>query len=558
MVSSEAMSSRLPLFLATNDMDNKAVLYARVSSREQEDSGYSLPAQLDLLKSYCQTNNLVITKAFSVAESASGRSTRKTFDEMLRYTVEKNVGIIVCEKIDRLARNLKDIVAIDEWLEKSDERAVHAVKENITMTRSSKSHEKFLWGMKASMAKFYTDNLSEEVKKGQLEKLKQGWLPTIPPPGYKTVGEKGHKIHVLDNEKAPLIKKMFELYATGNYSVRRLTRTIEKEGLTNRTGTPYATSRIAVLLADPFYTGVNRWDNKRYEGKQEALVSNETFNRVQTILSGKTAPRYYKRIYLFKGLIRCNECGGTISWEEHKGHTYGHCNHYKACSQRKWVTEPVIDNQVANAIKPLRVKNTRLLNWIHEALKESHKDKIDYHKTTTSQLKQRLDKLQNRLDRLYDDKLDEKIEPSFYEHKYNQYSEEKNEILASLQSHSESSDKYQEAGIKLYELAQKAPSIYKSLDIERKQRLLRIVFQSIKLDKGIINYEYTPAFELLSKVVEVTESSKLNQLAETKPNIFEPVKTAINKARSGELGSEFQLLLRGQDSNLQPGGYTNP
>jgi hypothetical protein len=69
-----------------------------------------------------------------------------------------------------------------------------------------------------------------------MEKIRQGWLPTKPPLGYKTVGDKGHKIHIVDEEKTPLIRKMFELYATGNYSLKKLVQVMYKEGLRTRNG----------------------------------------------------------------------------------------------------------------------------------------------------------------------------------------------------------------------------------------------------------------------------------------------------------------------------------
>jgi len=141
---------------------------------------------------------------------------------MLKYARKNKIKIIVCEKVDRLTRNFRDAVRINEWMNEDPERKIHLVKENCILSKDSKSHEKFIWNIKVSVAQFYTDNLSEEVKKGQMEKIAQGWLPSKPPLGYKTVGEKGHKVHVIDENVAPLIRKMFELYATGNYSLKKL------------------------------------------------------------------------------------------------------------------------------------------------------------------------------------------------------------------------------------------------------------------------------------------------------------------------------------------------
>ena len=208
----------------------KAVLLCRVSSKEQEETGYSLPAQEKLLTSYGDSKEFKIAKIFSITESASGSKQREVFDSMIAFIKKEGIKIIICEKVDRLTRNFKDAVDIDEWLEKDEERQVHLVKDSLILHKNSRSQEKLNWGIRILFAKNYIDNLSEEVKKGQKEKISQGWLPTKPPLGYKTIGEKGHKIHIVDEAVAPLIKKMFSLYATGNYSLKRLTTRCMKLG----------------------------------------------------------------------------------------------------------------------------------------------------------------------------------------------------------------------------------------------------------------------------------------------------------------------------------------
>ena len=87
------------------------------------------------------------------------------------------VKIIVCEKVDRLTRNQRDGVKINEWMNEDPEREVHLVKENTILSKDSKSHEKFIWNIKISVSKFYTDNLSEKIKKGKKKKIAQGGLP---------------------------------------------------------------------------------------------------------------------------------------------------------------------------------------------------------------------------------------------------------------------------------------------------------------------------------------------------------------------------------------------
>ena len=158
-----------------------AVAYARVSSKKQEDEGYSIPAQIKLLNSYAEKNNIELVKIFTESETAK-RAGRKAFNEMLLFIKEKNINTILVEKTDRLYRNFKDYVTLDDY-----ELEVHLVKEGTILSKNSKSHDKFIHGIKVLMAKNYIDNLSEEVRKGLREKVNQGYYPQKAPVGYLNV-----------------------------------------------------------------------------------------------------------------------------------------------------------------------------------------------------------------------------------------------------------------------------------------------------------------------------------------------------------------------------------
>ena len=514
----------------------KTVLFARVSSREQEETGYSLPAQEKLLKEYAERKDFRITKIFSIFESASGKTQREIFNVMMDYLKKNNIKIIICEKTDRITRNLKDAVLINDWLNEDEARQVHLVKDSLVLHKNSRSQEKLNWNIRIVFAQNYIDNLSEEVKKGQIEKIRQGWLPTKPPLGYKTTGEKGHKIHIIDEEKAPLVREMFELYATGNYSIKKLVRVIYEEGLRTRRGNKLCKSRLGELLSDPFYYGGIRWNNEIYQGKQEPLISKELFDRVQDILRRKTTPKYKKHFPLFRGLIKCEECGGLITWEIQKRHWYGHCNHYRNCSQKTWIRQEKIEKQMLPYFDLITIKNQRLAEWIKKALKESHQDEIDYHNKSLEELNRRYEQIQRRLNVLYDDKLDEKITPEFYEQKFQQYTQEKKEIVASIEKHSNAQTKYFELGVNIFDLSQKAKELYKKAPVEAKRTLLGLVFSNLRLNEGKLRGFYTLPFEILANSVRTTNK------------IFEP--SILSKKRAKK--PDFAALLRGLDSNQQP------
>lgn len=530
----------------------KALLFCRVSSKEQEETGYSLPAQEKLLKEYSEKKQLITSKIFSLSESASGKKQREIFLEMIRYSEKNNINLIICEKVDRLTRNLKDAVSINDWVNKNPERQVHFVKENFILSKDSRSNEKFIWSIKVSVAQYYIDNLSEEVKKGQIEKVIQGWLPTKPPLGYKTVGGKGHKIHILDEHKSPLVKKMFELYATEMYSLKRLTEIMHTEGLRSNTGKRLCKSRIHQLLHDPFYTGKNRWNGKLYDGKHEPLVTDDLFNLVQKILSGKTTPKYKKHVYLFSGLMRCYECKGTITWEIQRGHIYGHCNHYRNCKQSTWSKQDEVEKKLIEVIASLKIKSIRLNEWIRKALKEHHKDQKKYNEASTNELQQREKQLQKRLDALYDDKLDGKITQQFYDHKYQVYNSELSMLKEKLGKQDKNNVKYIKLGLNFYDLTQKGKEIFLKAKLDQKRFFIKLIFKELYLDEGILTFKFTKAFEILSGISKELNSSKTLIKYKNQENNFELSKEVDTEAQLSSFIAFRPIVLPRLDSNQEP------
>ncbi len=517
-------------------MKDKAVIYCRVSSREQEETGYSLPAQEKLLKEYAERKGFNILKIFSVAESASGSRQRKVFSEMIDYLNQNKAANLLCEKVDRLTRNLKEAVIANDWVEGNLERQIHFVKQNLVVHKNAKSDEKFRWDIEIVLAKKYISNLSEEVKKGQKEKIAQGWLPTKPPLGYKTVGEKGHKTHVIDEERAPFIRKMFELYSTGNYSTPALVEVMYQEGLRNRTEKKVGKSRLYDMLSDPFYCGMMKWNEQVFSAKHEPLITRDLFDVVQGKMNRKfKIPQYQKHLPVFKAKIDCGECGGTITWETQKGHWYGHCNHYKSCTQSKWMRQEAVESKLFPLFDNVAPSSPKILKILGRALKESHGNEIDYHAKSVTEINRSLAITQRRLEAIYEDKIDGKIPPEFYNRKFAEYTKDKADATESLKKLNEGNTKYYEAGFAIHELASRASEIYnsKKATTEDKRLLLSKIFSNLSLNSSELKPDYTLAFEFLTKWVPVLNST------------FEPAENVDTKGQKSPFELSHPVLLRG-------------
>jgi len=530
--------------------DKKCILYCRVSSKEQEDKGYSLEAQEKLLKDYAGRNDFSIAKIYKISESASGKLIRKTFSEMLVYVKKNGFNILLVEKIDRLTRNLRDAAIISDWINEDEKHEIHFVKENFVVNRNTRAHENLVWDMKVAIARFYTNNLSEEVKKGQKAKLESGWMPQRPCLGYKTIGDKGHKTQIIDEKIAPLIKEAFELYASGNYSLKFLAEVMYDEGLKTPSGKMIPKNTLHSMLTNPFYTGQIIWNKKIYPGNHEPVVSQELFEQVQLRIRRKlSASQFKKHLFIFKGNIRCAECGGIISWSQRKGHIYGTCNHYRPCSQNTRVREQDLIEQLTPYLERIKPKTSKLVDWLEQAIKEDEPADIKLIETKKQALEESLKRIENRLDLLYNDKLDGKITEDFYLKKYNEFNAEKIELEKKIKQISprSSAPDYKE-GITLHRIAIEAQDLICDSDKkpEGKRIILSKLFSDFSLEGDKIRPKYTKGGEFLAQWMPQVNST------------FGPENFSEYYEKTDAFAPACSTMLPGSDSNRRPIGYTYP
>ncbi|MBU1558046.1 recombinase family protein [Patescibacteria group bacterium] len=464
------------------------------------------------------------------------------------YLSKNKIHNLLCEKVDRLSRNLKEAVVINDWVEADKERKIHFVKQNLVIHKEAKSDEKFRWDIEIVLAKKYISNLSEEVKKGQKAKIAEGWLPTKPPLGYKTAGEKGKKIHVINEDVSFLVVKMFKLYSTGLYSLQKLSDEMFKLGLRSRYGNKVVKSRIGATLSNPFYHGDVVWNGKTYEGKQEPLIDKDLFDEVQNILNNKTTPKYGKHNFLFKGVFECRECGGVVSWENQKKITYGHCNFYRKCTKRPWYKEEEIDNQVAETFKCLEIKNKRLAGWINKALKQSRKADVDFRENNIKVLADLLGRKKKKLDTLYEDRLDERITIEKYDKRSKDLEKEIKDLESKIKKVDSVDEKQRERKITLFELSQDAYKLYKEAkSIDKKRKLIKEVFDVLYLDNGSIQFDYKDEFKVLAEAILETNRSKTANSLKSPINIFELFNNGSTKGKTDGLTSACPIWLRTWD-----------
>ena len=479
----------------------RAVLYARVSSRDQEKEGYSIPAQQRLLQQYAEDHGIEIAREFIDVETAK-RAGRKSFGEMLRYLKKRGPAcrILLVEKTDRLYRNIKDWVELD-----GKDLEIHLVKENIVLSDDSRSSEKFMHGIKVLMAKNYIDNLSEEVTKGMREKARQGMWPSCAPLGYRNVtAAGGAKVIEPDPERAQAVMKLFEWASTAQHSLPQLAEMINEAGFRTKRGARLRSgTHVHRILHNPMYTGQFQWGGDWYQGTYQPLISVELFDQVQDALASRYNNQRHKKrhSFAFRGLLKCGECGCAMSAQLNKGrYIYYSCTKNRGpCDQKRFIREEEIERQYCEALKVLRFDKV-VLDEMKRALRESFEDRKTFREESITRLRTRHDKLQGLIEAAYIDKLEGRVDDTLFETMHRRWRSEQVEVLRSIGEHDAADAVCIEEGIRLMEFASLLPTAFAQESPHEKGRLLKHLQSNSTWADGTLTVEFAQPFDILAEM----------------------------------------------------------
>jgi site-specific DNA recombinase len=474
----------------------KAVLYARVSSKEQREEGYSIEAQVRLLREYANKLGFVITEEFIDIESAS-KSGRTGFNAMLGY-LRKNptCRAILVEKTDRLYRNLKDYATLDvkEW-----GLNIHLVKEGEVLSPDSKSNQQFVHGIKVLMARNYSLNLGEETLKGMTEKARAGMYPSCAPIGYKNAdGSAGKRVIVPDPDLAPTITRLFELFASGEFSLKELVSRARSEGLTLR-GARIHKSTLHQILRKRLYSGDFDFNGQTYQGSYEPLVTKEAWQRVQSLLDshGKTNRHRIKHDFAFSGLVRCGHCGCTLVAEIKKGrYVYYHCTGHHGNCPEPYTREELLVEQFACHLGELLVP-PEVTEWLQATYVESDLTERAVRERTIAQQEAQNERLEARIDTLYTDRLDGRISPTVYDAKAGEIRAQQQTLLRKIEQIRSTAPAPVEAALDLMQLTGRAATLFRQQKGHEQRRLLQTLVKAAAWQEGALRLEFEEPFEIL-------------------------------------------------------------
>jgi len=474
----------------------KALLYVRVSSKEQEQEGYSLDAQEKLGLDYASRNNLKIVKKWKVSESA-WKEYRNAFNQMIEYAKRHSeIKNIIFDITDRMTRNDFDKLKIYTLIKEHD-KSIHFSRTNKIFDSNSGSDEIFMFDIEVAVAKKMSNDISRKTKMGLLEKAEQGLYPSVAPIGYTNNRLTG--LIEVDEEKSSYIEKAFDLMANQSYSTKSISDKLFKEGFRSVSNKKVGKSAIHHILKNPIYCGNFRWKEKTYQGSHSPIVSKELFDRVQSKLSGKGHPFPNKKNFAFNNLIKCGTCSCRVSGEQKKHkYNYYHCTFSKGRhSGKTYFTEAEIAVMFEPAIQGIQI-NMELAAWLKKALRESNKTQRTLQENRLNALRGQYNKLETRISRLYDMKLDGEINDNIFKAKEDEYQLQLLEMKAQMEQKKINPNAYDDA-CQIFELCNQLYPLYLKADLEEKSKLIRIIASNFTLNDVTLYPIYKKPFSILAK-----------------------------------------------------------
>lgn len=473
----------------TTYLNQSYCAYIRVSTTRQGERSVSLPEQREAILRYASRQGLNITQWYEEQQTAAKRG-RPIWMTMLKSLRHGKARGVVIHKIDRSARNLKDWADLGDLIDQGIE--VHFANESLDMNSRG---GRLSADIQAVVASDYIRNLREEAKKGIYGRLKQGFYPLPAPLGYVDNG--AAKPKTIHPEKGPLVRKAFELYASGAYSIPRLVDELHRIGLRSHREGKVSQNGLWKMLKNPFYVGVIRIfrTNQMFEGNHEPLISRQMFERVQDIMHGRLGTRTRTFELLFRRTIRCANCKHHLIGEVQKNHVYYRC-HQKGCPSTS-VREEAVDAVIRDSLNKLqpnaaekaylakRVVEVRA-NWIAEL--EGQRAKINM----------RLQQISDRLNRLTDAYVDQSIEKDIFEERKAALFFERQEIKEKLARIDRGESSMPDELNGYVELINTAFSAYLEASDEGKRRLLKSVTSNLSVNAKSIDFALLEPFQAMA------------------------------------------------------------
>jgi site-specific DNA recombinase len=379
--------------------------FARVSSREQEREGFSLDVQEEAFEFYAKRENGVVDKVFRIAETATKNDQRKIFREAITFAKRNAAEYdgILFYKIDRAARNMKDLMLLEE-IEKDYDLPFISVTQPVENTPTGRMIRRTL----ATIGAFQTEQMSLDIRSGIAKRVAIGWFPSRCPYGYRNIRTNGRATAEVHRENAPKVQRAFELRAYEGLLVEQIAERLYMEGLFYTPSKPrFPETKLYAILHDLSYNGFVKYQGQWHPGLHETLIDKMTWDLVRVSFDEQKY-RSHEMVYANQ-LIHCGYCGHPITGEEKEKVTkagpmkyiYYRCGRYQRHGHpRVRLREQELDLQVRQMLADFRAERPELQRLIFNTALSRLEDERTSSEVRAEEVKRQLSLIEGQRDEL--------------------------------------------------------------------------------------------------------------------------------------------------------------
>ncbi len=407
----------------------KYIAYCRKSTDEKDKQVLSIEAQVAELQEFAKRENLEIVEFITEAKTAKCPG-REKFAEVLSKLQKGYAQGIISWHPDRLARNSIDggrIIYLLDTGKLLDLKFPSFWFENTPQG-------KFMLNIAFGQSKYYVDNLSENVKRGNRQKLRNGVWPSKAPYGY-TNNPKTRMIDI-DPEVSRIVKKAFVLFTEENKTFTDLRVFFQKHGIRQKSGKMLHINQVIRMLQNKFYVGILKYKGEYHQGSHKTFISKQLFQDTQKQVERMSHKKHKGHDFAFRNFATCGECSAAITAEQHiknykNGNSqtfiYYRCTKKLGACEQKYTQEEDFSEQVKKFVASCSLHSLWLLIFEKWAEEQMQKDTLNG-EAISQKLDIELSETDKRLNRLLDVYLDQVIDPDIYKEKKNDLFEEKLKI----------------------------------------------------------------------------------------------------------------------------------
>ncbi len=480
-----------------NMQKQKFFLYARKSTDEADRQVLSIEAQLTEAREFAKKEGLMVAKEFIEKQSAK-KPGRHVFNKMLAGIEAGEAQGLLAWHPDRLARNSVDAGKVIHLLDTGKLETLKFPQFWFDKTPQGL----FMLNIAFGQSKYYIDNLRQNIKRGLRQKVRKGVYPGKAPLGYLNKLD-DHTI-IKDPENWRKVKKVFEAYATGKYTLDDLRELALSLGLVSpRSKKKLSNATTQRMLENPFYYGCFEYKGELHEGIHEPIISKQLFDKAQEVMEDRGKPRKDTDYdWAFLGMFTCGECGRSITAEQHTKKSglvfrYYRCTKKGTDCEQKYIRDKNLIKQLNQICQKVALPD----DWLGPVLNKLDKEEKEISQSSasfTQNLEEKIERTNEKLSKVLDLHLDGVLTLEEYKQKKNQLVEKKADLKQKIKDFGRKGNYWLEPMRNFILQAHQAKNIAETENLKKKRSFLQKIGSNWQLKDKIVEFSPQNQWKLVA------------------------------------------------------------